>query len=73
MLYNSNRIRFGWLIDRNVTYVSGDLLFEIKTYSTVGEGENECDYVWKTRMNSRITVLKSLLGTEMFEPSEDWY
>lgn len=73
VLYSDNRIRFGWLIDRNVTYVSGNLLFEIRAYGTVGEGESEDDYVWKTRINSQITVIQSLLGTEMFEPSEDWY
>ena len=71
--YSTNRIRFGWLVDRNATFVSGQLLFEIRAYGTVGEGEMKEDYIWKTHINSQITILKSLLGTDIFKPTQDWY
>lgn len=71
--YSENRIKFGWLVDRNATFVSGQLLFEIRAYGTVGEGEMKEDYIWKTHINSQITILKSLLGTDIFKPTQDWY
>lgn len=75
--YSDNRIRFGWLVDRNATAVSGTLMFEIRAIGTVeyegtGNGKN-LQYVWKTHPNSQITILKSLAGDTTFVPTEDWY
>ena len=75
--YSDNRIRFGWLMDRNATAVSGTLMFEVRAIGTVsykGEGEGQdLQYVWKTHTNSQITILKSLIGNTVFTASEDWY
>jgi hypothetical protein len=75
--YSDNRIRFGWLVDNRATCVSGDLLFEIRAIGTIvhpsGDTKLNREYVWKTKQNSQITVLKSLAGTENIEPTEDWF
>lgn len=71
---SENRIRFGWLVDTRATGVSGDLLFEIRAIGTVKDSNGtEKPYVWKSKQNSQITVLKSLAGDLTSEPDQDWY
>lgn len=74
---SENRIRFGWLVDRNATAVSGTLMFEVRAigdvlYKGTGDGQ-DLQYVWKTHPNSQITILKSLAGDTTFNATIDWY
>ena len=66
---NQKYIKFGWLVDANVTAVAGDVKFEIEARGTTAAGT----YVWKTRPNGRINVIESLSGSGMVEPEGDWY
>lgn len=68
--YNSDTIRFGWLIDENVTSVDGEVDFEI---TATGSNEKGQSYVWKSRPNGKLNILKALTGNGMIEPSGDWY
>ena len=68
--YNDTTIIFGWLIDANVTNVEGDVAFEI---TATGANERGDNYVWKSRPNGKLNILKSLAGNGMIEPSTDWY
>lgn len=38
--YNDSKIRFAWLIDRGVTYLPGDITFEIRATGTNERGDN---------------------------------
>lgn len=67
--YNDEYIRFGWLIDDNVTAIDGVVKFEIRALGANSKGET---YRWKTKSNSNMSVLPSLSGTKMIEPSETW-
>lgn len=55
--YNSEKIRFGWLIDSRVTSTVGRVQFEI--HATGVNSKNE-KYVWKSRPNDVLTVLPSI-------------
>lgn len=68
--YNEDTIRFGWLIDENVTAVDGEVDFEI---TATGSNEKGQSYVWKSRPNGKLNILKALTGNGMIEPSSDWY
>ena len=67
--YNDEYICFGWLIDDNVTAIDGVVKFEIRAIGANSKGET---YRWKTKSNSNMSVLPSLYGTKMIEPSETW-
>ena len=73
--YSEYRIRFGWLLDQNATYVAGPLTFEIRAIGShpVDSDGNKMRYVWKTRSNKQINIEKALSGNEDFEPTQDWY
>lgn len=66
--YNSEYIKFGWLVNKNATAVDGRLDFEIMAIGTNSKGE---DYIWKTKPNN-INVLKSLKGNGIIEPDNTW-
>lgn len=68
--YSESKIRFGWLLDSNVTYVDGDITFEI-----VASGVNEKNesYIWRTRPNGKINILKALTGEASVKPTQTWY
>ena len=68
--YNDDKIRFAWLIDRGVTYVSGDITFEIRATGTNEKGDNYC---WISKPNGKLNVLASLSGTGIIKPDADWY
>lgn len=55
--YNSEKIRFGWLVDSRVTSTVGRVQFEI--HATGVNSKNE-RYVWKSRPNDVLTVLPSI-------------
>ena len=59
--YNDDKIRFGWLVDANATADVGKLKFEIHAYGTVAGNDGvSLGYVWKTKSNDTLNVLKSL-------------
>lgn len=68
--YNDEYITFGWLANANVTAIEGEITFEI-----TGRGSNERgdNYLWRTKPNGKLNVLKSLSGNGIIEPSSDWY
>lgn len=68
--YNDSKIRFAWLIDRGVTYLPGDITFEIRATGTNEKGDNYC---WISRPNGKLNVLASLSGTGVIKPDSDWY
>ena len=68
--YSETKIRFGWLVTNSVTCVEGEVAFEICAVGVNEKGEN---YVWKTRPNGKLNILKSLAGNGVIEPSQDWY
>jgi hypothetical protein len=68
--YSENKIRFGWLLDNNVTYVDGDVSFEIVAG---GVNEKRENYIWRTRPNGKINILKSLTGDSTIRPTQNWY
>lgn len=60
--YNDTTIRFAWLVDDYATAVSGKLKFEIHATGTLVDdtGIEVGSYVWKTKINENLNVLKSL-------------
>lgn len=68
--YSDTKIRFAWLIDRGVTYLPGDITFEIRATGTNEKGDNYC---WISRPNGKLNVLASLSGTGVIKPDSDWY
>lgn len=68
--YNDSKIRFAWLVDRGVTYLAGNVSFEIRATGTNEKGENYC---WISKPNGKINILESLTGTGIVKPDSDWY
>ncbi len=67
--FNTSEIRFGWLIDKNVTAVDGTVEFEIHAIGTNSNGD---EYCWKTKPSNALNVLKSLSGKGAIEPDSTW-
>lgn len=67
--YNDEYIRFGWLVNKNATAVEGTLEFEIIASGVNSKGD---EYVWKTKPNNQLSVLKSLAGNGAIEPDNTW-
>lgn len=67
--YNDEYIRFGWLVNKNATAVEGTLEFEIIASGVNSKGD---EYVWKTKPNNQLSVLKSLAGNGTIEPDNTW-
>lgn len=68
--YSANKIHFNWLVDKNVTNVEGEVDFEI---TATGSNEKSESYLWKSRPNGKLNILKSLAGNGVVKPSDDWY
>lgn len=68
--YNSDKIRFGWLVDDYATAKAGKLKFEIQAIGVNSKGEG---YIWKTRPNETLNVIQSLSTDQtIVKPSDDW-
>lgn len=67
--YNSEKIRFAWLIDDDVTAIEGKLKFEIQASGTNSQGFR---YLWKTKSNGELNVLQALEIKTFIEPDETW-
>ena len=67
--YNTNNVRFAWLVDDDVTALKGKISFEIHA-----EGENSkgLRYLWKTKPNNGLNVLQALEIKTFIEPDETW-
>lgn len=68
--YSNTKILFGWLVPSGATAAAGDLTFEITAH---GVNENGDNYMWRTRPNGKLNVIKSLVGNGVVQPSTDWY
>ena len=67
--YNNSKIRFAWLVDKRVTAIEGELKFEIQA---VGVNSKNDEYIWKTKPNGTLNILKSLSGNGIIEPDSSW-
>lgn len=67
--YCSDKIRFGWLVDKRVTAVEGVVQFEIQAVGANSKGD---EYVWKTKPSNGLNVLKSLSGDGVIQPDNSW-
>ena len=68
--YSDTKIRFGWLLDNSVTYLDGDVQFEIVA---AGVNEKNENYIWRTKPNGKINILKALAGDSTVKPTMTWY
>lgn len=67
--YNSDKIRFAWLIDSDVTALAGSVEFEIHATGENSQGE---EYVWKTKTNKGLTVIQALEIKDFIKPDTTW-
>lgn len=66
---STDKIRFAWLVDENVTSIAGKVKFEIQASGTNSQG---LEYLWKTLPNDGINVLQSLYFNTFVKPDESW-
>lgn len=74
--YSNTKIRFYWLVANDATAKEGELQFEIMASGAVNVPNTSTtkSYLWRTRPNGRLNVLKSLTGKQMVDPTgNDWY
>lgn len=74
--YSDTKIRFYWLVSDYATVKDGTLQFEIMATGaiTVPNTGETINYLWRTKPNDQLVVLKSLTGTGMTDPTgDDWY
>lgn len=74
--YSNTKIRFYWLVANDATAKEGDLQFEIMASGAVSIPNTDTtkNYLWRTRPNGHLNVLKSLTGKQMVDPTgNDWY
>ena len=63
--YNSEKIRFAWLVDGSATGAAGKMKFEIRAEGSITDNKGKTyGYVWKTKTNENLNVLQSLCGTD---------
>ena len=73
MQYGTDSIRFAWLIDSNVTHVSGNIRFEVQARGAVFDSNgNSKPYVWKSRIGSGISVIQALTFDETVKLDDTW-
>lgn len=74
--YSADKIRFYWLVSNDATAKEGELQFEIMASGAVSVPSTDTtkNYLWRTRPNGKLNVLKSLTGKQMADPTgNDWY
>lgn len=67
--YSDSKIRFAWLVDKNVTAVDGKVEFEIQAIGVNSKGD---EYILKTKPSDSLNVLRSLSGNGTIEHDESW-
>ena len=68
--YNSEYIIFHWLIDRDLSCVYGEIKFEILAIGKNIQGDH---YLWRTKPDGKINIIKGLDYNGVIEPTPDWY
>ena len=68
--YNSEYIIFHWLIEPDLSYIDGEIEFEIIALGNTSQGDY---YLWKTRPDGKLNVIKGLSYNGVIEPTQDWY
>lgn len=74
--FNDTKIRFGWLLSDNATAKDGTLAFELMASGavTIPNSSTTKSYLWRSRPNGKLNVIKSLAGKKMTDPTgDDWY
>ena len=67
--YNSEYLKFAWLVDKNVTMLAGKIKFEIRASGLNSKGQ---PYTWKTKSNDGVNVIQALEFKKFIEPDESW-
>lgn len=67
--YNDSKIKFAWLVNKNVTAVEGKVEFEIQAIGVNSKGD---EYILKTKPSDSLNVLRSLSGNSNIEPDSTW-
>lgn len=67
--HSADKIRFAWLVDDDVTAISGKIKFEIQASGKNSKGFN---YLWKTKCNDGINVIQALEIKQFIEPDDTW-
>lgn len=58
-----DKLKFGWLITKGTTAYAGPIQFEIRIAGKIAEVGNNTppiDYMWKTQVNTQLTVLQGI-------------
>lgn len=58
-----DKLKFGWLITKGTTAYAGPIQFEIRIAGKIAEVGNNAppiDYMWKTQVNTQLTVLQGI-------------
>ena len=58
-----DKLKFGWLITKGTTAYAGPIQFEIRIAGKIAEVGNDTppiDYMWKTQVNTQLTVLQGI-------------
>ena len=74
--YSDSKIHFGWLLSDNATAKDGTLSFELMASGavTIPNSGTTKSYLWRSQPNGKLTVIKSLAGKKMTDPTgDDWY
>ena len=74
--FSADKIRFYWLVSNDATAKEGELQFEIMASGAVSVPSTDTtkNYLWRTRPNGKLNILKSLTGKQMADPTgNDWY
>ena len=67
--YSSDKIKFGWLVAKDATSHEGELDFELQAIGSNSKGD---EYIWKSKPNGKLNILKSLSGNGVIEPDQNW-
>ena len=67
--HSTDKIRFAWLVDDDVTAKAGKIKFEIQASGKNSKGFN---YLWKTKCNDGINVIQALEIKQFIEPDDTW-
>lgn len=73
--YNSEKIRFAWLVDKDVTAIAGDVKFEIHAIGDISDDKgNKYPYEWIAISKNPLNIVQSLCGMydNIIEINEDW-
>lgn len=74
--FNSEKIRFVWRVDENVTHISGNITFEIHADGAISDTDGKAyAYRWKSKSTDKFNIVKSICENPNCEPvqvNDDW-